>query len=56
MSKQYIFTVEQINKIGELLGECPVKFGMPVVDYLRELMAKQDEQQRQVEAGNEMSQ
>jgi hypothetical protein len=56
MLKQYVFTVEEINKIGELLGECPVKFGMPVIDYLRDLMIKKDESEKAVEAGNEMSQ
>lgn len=44
MDKVYKFTAEEIENIGKMLSEAPAKYVLPVVDYMRQIMAKQDEQ------------
>ena len=40
--KTYLFTVDQLNEIMKVLGECPLKLSLPAVDLIRKIVAEQD--------------
>lgn len=38
---EYKITKEQLDQIANLLGECPGKFVVPIIDLLREIATNQ---------------
>jgi hypothetical protein len=42
--KQIILNEEQIKALDAYLQELPMKYGMPIVNYLNEIIASQEEE------------
>ncbi len=50
MLKEVTLSIEEINKVVDLLAACPLMYAMPVVDYLRELVAQKEQKSNGQEA------
>jgi len=52
----YTFSEQEFQFLIRLIDEIPTKYGIGMLDFLKTIVAKAQEQQKQIEAGNEMSQ